>query len=125
MVVLFGEKAGLAIDAALDVVQRGFGELDAGATEHVSGLESQLMLTPFVDHMFLCWRHSKPPIAEHYFQRQRQDWHMRLLPTEIVGTHSVYRSLFTSQVLDFLREVSHSASKTRFLCQPELISTAR
>jgi len=48
VVVLFGEKAGLAIDAALDDVQRGFGELDAGATGHVSGLESQLMLTPFV-----------------------------------------------------------------------------
>ena len=47
VVVLFGEKAGLAVDAALDDVQRGFGELDAGATGHVSGLESQLMLTPF------------------------------------------------------------------------------
>ena len=48
VVVLFSEKAGLAIDAALDDVQRGFGELDAGATGHVSGLENQLMLTPFV-----------------------------------------------------------------------------
>ena len=48
VVVLFGEKAGLAIDAALDDVQRGFSELDAGATGHVSGLKSQLMLTPLV-----------------------------------------------------------------------------
>ena len=37
VVVLYGEKAGLAIDAALDDVQRCFGELDTGATWHVRG----------------------------------------------------------------------------------------
>jgi hypothetical protein len=35
--VLYGEKAGLAIDAALDNVQRRFGVLDAGAAGHVRG----------------------------------------------------------------------------------------
>lgn len=34
VVVLFGEKAGLAIDAALNDVQRNFGELEAWAARH-------------------------------------------------------------------------------------------
>lgn len=39
VVVLFGEKAELAVDAALDDVQRGFGKLEAGATSHVRWLK--------------------------------------------------------------------------------------
>ena len=34
VVVLFGEKAGLAIDAALNDVQRNFGELETRAAWH-------------------------------------------------------------------------------------------
>ena len=34
VVVLFGEKAGLTIDAALNDVQRNFGKLDTWATGH-------------------------------------------------------------------------------------------
>lgn len=47
MVVLFGEKAGLAIDAALDNVQRRFSELDAGAAGHGYGCGKLIEADPF------------------------------------------------------------------------------
>jgi hypothetical protein len=46
VVVLFGEKAGLAIDATLNDVQRNVSELETGAARHgywLIGLESKCL----------------------------------------------------------------------------------
>jgi hypothetical protein len=48
LVVLLGEEARLAIDAALNDVQRVVGEKNAWAAWHVRRSESQMSLTPLV-----------------------------------------------------------------------------
>jgi hypothetical protein len=51
LVVLLGKEAGLAIDAALNDVQRVIGEKNAWAAWHVRFSESQMTLTPLVDSL--------------------------------------------------------------------------
>ena len=48
LVILLGEEAGLAIDSALNDVQRVIGEKNARAAWHLRCSESQMSLTPIV-----------------------------------------------------------------------------
>jgi hypothetical protein len=54
LVVLVGEEAGLAIDAALNDVQRVIGKRNAWAAWHVRCSESQMTLTAMVPRLVRC-----------------------------------------------------------------------